>query len=108
MSHNLYYKHASMGICSSMNAVNNIGCYIHSALETESHISSPKVVIYGLWKSDNIETFSPETVCSLVCAVSAKYHKTVKVKLMISVLHALYFVISFFIRLVYCLKRHPG
>ena len=46
-----------MGGRGGVNAVDGVCGDIHSALESESHVRSPEVVIDGLRKTDHIESF---------------------------------------------------
>ena len=57
MSHDFHDENTSMGGRGGVNAVDGVCGDIHSALESESHICSPEVIIDGLRKTDHIESF---------------------------------------------------
>ena len=91
-----------------MNTVNAVCSYIHRALEAESHIRSPEVVVYGLGQSDDIESFLTEHIRCLVSSVTAQNNHAVQFQLIVILLHRLDLIKPVFIRLTHQLKRGSG
>ena len=87
-----------------MYAVDAVCCDINCALETEGHVGSVKVIIYSLWKCNNVKSFILKKVRGFVCTVAAKNNHTVKIQLVIVMLHGFNLVETVLIRICNGLK----
>ena len=91
-----------------MNAVNSLGGNVHRAVETESHIGSPQVIVNGLGKGNDVKAFLPEKVRSLLASVAAKDHQALQLQFFIGMFHGLHFIQAVFIRYAHLFKWLPG
>ena len=97
-----------MGRCSRMDLVYGIRRNIHRTLEPEGHVRSPQVIVDRLRKRNNMQSLFPQHICRLMGAIPSKYHQTVKVQLMICMLHSLHLVKAILIRHPHHLERLSG
>ena len=54
-----------------MNTVDGIGRYINRTMESKRKITALEIVVYGLRKRNDIESFLPQQICRLLAAVAA-------------------------------------
>ena len=54
-----------------MNTVDGIGRYINRTMESKRKIAAPEIVVYGLRKRNDIESFLQQQICRLLAAVAA-------------------------------------
>ena len=97
-----------MGSRCGVDAVDGIRSNIYCALETEGHISTPQVIVDGLWQGHDIQSFLAQQVRSLVGAVTTENYKAVQLQLVIVLLHGFHFVQPVGIRILDRLERGPG
>ena len=70
MSHHFHDKYSAVGSRCGVDAVDGIRCNIHCTLETEGHISTPQVIVDGLWQGHDIQAFLAQQVCGLVSTIT--------------------------------------
>ena len=91
-----------------MNAVNGLRCNVNGTLKTESNIRSVNIIINGLRKMDDIQPFLPKQIGSLLGSVAAQNHQTVKIQLVVGLLHSLHLIQAVLIRHTHQLKGLTG
>ena len=82
----------AVGSCCCLETVDNIGCDLHCGMTAEGNICAVNIVINGLGQSDNVKALLRKQVCGFMSAVSAKGEQTVKLLLLVGILHLLYLV----------------
>ena len=91
-----------------MDTVDGFRGNIDCAVETERHIRTENIIIDGFGQMDNVQSFLPQKVGTLLGAVSAQNHQAVQTQLMVSMLHRLHLVQSVGIRHAHLLERLTG
>ena len=97
-----------MGSRRGMYAVDAVRRDVHSALESESHVRSPEIIIDRLRQRHNVQALFPQHIRRLMSSVAAQDHKTVQTKLIVILLHRLHLVQSVLVRLSHQFKRCSG
>ena len=106
--HNFNNKHTVMGRCRGVNTVNRICSNIHRTVKSKGHIRSIYIVVNGLRKMNDIQSFLTKQVCCFLCTVATENHQTVQTQLVVILLHGLYLVQSVLIRYTHQLKWLSG
>ena len=70
VSHHLYNKYTVVGSSRCMDAIDSLCRYINCTLKTECHICSVNIIVNGLWKMNNIESFLAKQIGCLLCTVT--------------------------------------
>ena len=91
-----------------MDTVDRLSRDIDRAVKAKGHIGAIDIIVDRLRKMDDIQPFLPQQIRSLLRTISAEDYKTVQTELVIILLHCLYFIEAFFIRLTHQLERLPG
>ena len=91
-----------------MDIIDGISRNVQRALETKCDISSPDIIIDGLWKMDHMKPLFPEKICRLLRSIAAQDHQAVQIQLVVGMLHCLHLVQTILIRNPHQLKRLPG
>src|SRR5699024_3352301 len=89
-------------------SVNCIRSNVYCALESESHLRSPEIIVNCLRKSNNIQSFFPKHIGCFVGSVSSKYHKAVQIQLVICMLNRFHLVQTVLVRNTHQLERLSG
>ena len=108
MPHYFNDEYTAVGSGCCMNPINRIGCNIHCTLKSKCHIRSPEIVVDRLRKCHNIQSLFTQQIGSLMRSISAQYHKTVQVQLVVCMLHRLYLIKPVLVRHTHQLKRLSG
>ena len=87
-----------------MDLVNALCCNINCTLEAKRHICSPQVIVYRLWQSYDIQSLFTQQIGSLMCSITTKNHKTVKIELVIVLLHGCNLIQTILIRVTHILE----
>ena len=77
-----------MAACSSVDAVDNVGGDVHSGVEAEGDVGAVDVVVDGLGQTDDVQPLLREEVGGLVGAVAAEAEQTIKLCVLIGLLHS--------------------
>ena len=91
-----------------MDAVNRICRNVYSTLESKCHVCAINIIIYGLRKMDDVQTFFSQKVGCFLCTISAKDNQAVKAEFVIGLLHCLNLVQAVLIRNTHQFKRLSG
>ena len=108
MPHNFNNEHTVMGRCRGVNTVNCLCSNIHRTVKSKGHIRSIYIVVNGLRKMNDIQSFLTKQVCCFLCTVATENHQTVQTQLVVILLHGLYLVQSVLIRYTHQLKWLSG
>ena len=87
VAHDLDAHHAAVAACSGMDAIDNVGGDVHSGVEAEGDVGAVDVVVDGLGQADDVQPLLREEVGGLVGAVAAEAEQTIKLCVLIGLLH---------------------
>ncbi len=105
MSHDFNDKDAAVGGSCRVDLVDCCRRDIDCRLIAECKVRPPDIVVNGLRKMNDIESFLAKKVCGLLCSVSAENYDAVKAKLIVILLHGSDFIKAVGIRNSHQLER---
>ena len=104
MSHNFHNKDPAVRGRRRVNTVNRICCDLRCTLKTEGLIRSIQIIVYGLWKRNDIQPLLTQKVRGFLTAVPSQHTEAVELQPPIGRLHQLYPIITVLIRNRHLLK----